>query len=121
MTNTGAKIANLLTKNRPAAPDMTHALKVLGKGSMKAGLEKMGDYFKEEAAKSLVKGRIQGIAIGAGGAFTAVFLYKKVRDYWKDRKEKDETHEKEGEEILAALENTMTEETQGEDDLSAES
>ena len=37
MTNTATQIANLMMNNGKTAADMTHAVKVLGNGSMQQG------------------------------------------------------------------------------------
>ena len=48
MTTTGMQIVDLITDNGKPAPDMTHALKLLGNGSMQAGLTRIGNHFKAE-------------------------------------------------------------------------
>lgn len=103
MTNTGKEIANLMINNEKSASEMTHALSEFGGGSMQKGLARIGKYFTEEsakaAAKGLNRGRIQGGVVGVlitaavGGTIYAV----------TKKKEKDTTHEAEGQTILAAM------------------
>ena len=50
MTNTATQIANLMMNNGKTAADMTHAVKVLGNGSMQQGFARIGSYFTKEAA-----------------------------------------------------------------------
>lgn len=103
MTNTGKQIADLLMDTGKSAPDMTHAVKVLGNGSMQKGFSRIGEYFAEEAssaAKGLTKGRIQGGVAGALGAAAAIggvlYLISK-------KKEKAAKHEAEGQIILQTM------------------
>lgn len=104
MTNTGKQIADLLMDTGESAPDMTHAVKVLGNGSMQKGFSRIGEYFAEEAssaaAKGLTKGRIQGGVAGALGAAAAIvgvlYLISK-------KKEKAAKHEVEGQIILQTM------------------
>lgn len=45
MTNIAREIATLIMSNGKSAADMTHAIKVLGNGSMQEGLTRVASYF----------------------------------------------------------------------------
>lgn len=103
MTNTGKQIAELMMDTGKSAPDMTHAVKILGDGSMQNGFSRIGEYFMEENAiasgKGLFKGRIQGCIAGA----VAVSLLGGITLLVASKKEKKTNHEAEGQEILKAV------------------
>ena len=104
MTNTAMQIANLMMNNGKNAADMTHAVKILGEGSMQRGFARIGEYFSAEVAdataKGLMSGRIQGGIVGILGTATIGGLA-----WWltRDRKAKA-AHETEGRTILRTME-----------------
>lgn len=71
MIETGLQIANLMADDSMSASNMTHALKVLGNGSMHCGFQIIGRYFaseiKEASFQGLKTGRIQGCIGGIAG------------------------------------------------------
>lgn len=83
---------------------MTHAVKILGGGSMQRGFARIGDYFSAEvasaAAKGLICGRIQGVLVGILGTAAVGGL-----SWWlvRDRKAAA-VHEVEGRTILRTIE-----------------
>ena len=103
MSNTGKQIANLMMDTGKSAPDMTHAVKVLGNGSMQKGFSRIGKYFMDEIntanKKGLTKGRIQG---GIAGALGAVALGGAIK-FAIDKKHKHSAHEIEGQKILKEM------------------
>jgi len=112
MTNIAREIATLIMSNGKSAADMTHAIKVLGNGSMQEGLTRVASYFTKEsamiAAKSLSKGRFQGVVIGAVGA-TAVCGGIALAVNYKKRQQKD--HDAEGRKILSTMTDGQSETT----------
>lgn len=109
MTNTGRQIANLMIDNGKTAADMTHAVKVLGNGSMQKGFSRIGVYFSEEvaaaAAKGLTTGRMQGGFVGVLGTAAVCGIIA----YAVNRKKQNEVHETEGRKILCAMEESAPE------------
>lgn len=107
MTNTATQITDLMTGPSKTAPEMTHALKTIGNGSMQRGFSVMGEFFAEAIAeafaKGLSKGRIQGGLIGAIGASgiaaTSFIVSKRVQ-----KKNQKIRHEEKGQRILRAME-----------------
>lgn len=104
MSNTGLQIANLMMDNNKNAADMTHAVKVLGNGSMQRGFFRIGEFFSKEIdlanAAGLRRGRIQGGLVGALGAFCVGGLI-----WWLAQDGEDKTaHEAEGQKILRTME-----------------
>ena len=106
MSNTGKQIANLMMDTGKSAPDMTHAVKVLGNGSMQKGFSRIGKYFMDEIntanKKGPTKGRIQG---GIAGALGAVALGGAIK-FAIDKKHKHSAHEIEGQKILKEMQST---------------
>lgn len=106
MTTTGMQIVYLITNNGKPAPDMTHALKLLGNGSMQAGLTRIGNHFKAEISaafsKGLTKGRIQGSILGILGTIAV----GKTITFTVNMKKKCVAHETEGKDILRTMETT---------------
>lgn len=104
MTTTGMQIVDLITDNGKPAPDMTHALKLLGNGSMQAGLTRIGNHFKAEISaafsKGLTKGRIQGSILGILGTIAV----GKTIALTVNKQKKSAAHETEGKDILRAME-----------------
>ena len=104
MTTTGMQIVDLITDNGKPAPDMTHALKLLGNGSMQAGLTRIGNHFKAEISaafsKGLTKGRIQGSILGILGTIAV----GKTIALTVNKQKKSAAHENEGKDILRAME-----------------
>lgn len=49
MTNTAMQIANLMMSNGKNAANMTHAVKILGGGSMQRGFARIGDFFPKKS------------------------------------------------------------------------
>ena len=100
MTTTGMQIVDLITDNGKPAPDMTHALKLLGNGSMQAGLTRIGNHFKAEISaafsKGLTKGRIQGSILGILGTIAV----GKTIALTVNKQKKSAAHETEGKDIL---------------------
>lgn len=99
MTNVGKQILNLMNDTNKSAPDITHALKVLGNGSMQKGLSRIRDFFRDEVGAAQNKGRIQGVIFGilgtaAFGSLIALNVYNK---------KKKTAHETEGQEIIKVL------------------
>ena len=100
MSNTANQILNLMQSNGKTAPEITHDLKVLGNGSMQAGLQRIGAYFNHEIAiessKALSRGRVEGTLIGIGITAivipTALYLKKKFKEI--------NEHDAEGQKIL---------------------
>ena len=104
MTNTAMQIANLMMSNGKNAADMTHAVKILGGGSMQRGFARIGEYFSAEvagaAAKGLVRGRIQGGIVGIlGTAAVGGLAWWLIRD-----RQAMAAHEAEGRTILHTME-----------------
>lgn len=104
MANTGMQIANLMMSNGKSAADMTHAVKVLGGGSMQRGFARIGEFFSAEVAgataKGLLRGRIQGGIVGVLGTAAVGGLI-----WWFTRaKEAEIAHEAEGQVILHTME-----------------
>ena len=109
MTNTALQIANLMTNNGKTAADMTHAVKILGNGSMQRSFSRIGDFFSSEitvsSARGLRIGRIQGGIAGVlGVAVTYGFIWLLSQD--KEIKALS-IHEKEGRKILQTMESTQ--------------
>ena len=106
MTKTGLQIANLMKDNNMNAADMTHAVKVLGDGSMQKGFFEIGEFFSKEIdlanSASLRKGRIQG---GLAGMFGAVCIGGLIWWFVQDREDVT-AHEEEGKRILQTMENS---------------
>lgn len=107
MTDTGKQILKLMTNDGKSAPEITHAVKVLGNGSMQRGLTYMGEYFKEEiaeaASKGIAKGRIQGGVVGTLITLSlGVLAYQAIR-----KKKKAEVHEASGRKILKTMESSI--------------
>ena len=103
MTNTATQIANLMMNNGKTAADMTHAVKVLGNGSMQQGFARIGSYFTKEtamaAAKGLAKGRIQGGVVGVLGTAAAGGIIA----YFVSKNKQKADHEEEGRKILQVM------------------
>lgn len=107
MTNIGKQITDLLMDTGKSAPDMTHALKDLGNGSMQKGFARIAEFFKEEiataTAKELTKGRIQGSIIGILGTVTfGSFVALAINN-----QKKKAAHKVEGEEILKSMKSNI--------------
>lgn len=105
MSNTGLQIANLMMDNKKSAADMTHAVKLLGNGSMQRGFSRIGEFFSKEIALAnaagLHRGRIQG---GLAGVLGTVCVGGLI--WWLTQDEEDKTaHEADGQTILHAMEN----------------
>ena len=104
MSNTGLQIANLMMDNKKSAADMTHAVKLLGNGSMQRGFSRIGEFFSKEIALAnaagLRRGRIQGGLAGALGAFCIGGLIWWFVQDWDDAT----AHEEEGQRILQTME-----------------
>ncbi len=98
MIETGLQITELMTNNGMSAPEMTHALKILGNGSMQQGFIRMGAFFSEEIKEAswqgLTTGRIQGCLLGAAGTVlvggVSLYIYNKVNKRKKLEKEEHE-------------------------------
>lgn len=107
MTTTGMQIVDLITDNGKPAPDMTHALKLLGNGSMQAGLTRIGNHFNAEISaafsKGLTKGRIQGSILGILGILGTIAVGKTIA-LTVNKQKKSAAHETEGKDILMAME-----------------
>lgn len=99
MTNTAKEIANLMMNNGKSASEMTHALSDLGGGSMQNGFAHIWEFFTEEAANELSRGRIQG---GIVGALVAAAVGSTIYAVSK-KKEKKAAHEAQGQTILNAM------------------
>lgn len=103
MTNTGRQITNLMMDTGKSAADMTHAVKVLGNGSMQQGFSRIGAFFSEEvataAANGLATGRVQGGIAGMLGTAAVGGIIAFVIN----RKRKKDAHEAEGKIILQAM------------------
>ena len=104
MANTAMQIANLMMSNGKNAADMTHAVKILGGGSMQRGFARIGEFFSAEvacaAAKGLARGRIQGGIVGILGTAAVGGLA-----WWLTRGRKaEDAHEAEGRTILHTME-----------------
>lgn len=95
MNNTGEEILEILTPSGKSAPEITHALKFIGNGSMEAGLSKIGDYFQKEVKNGTMKGAI-------GGVIGGVILMKTV-ELVKKKIDESKNHKEEGEVILKGL------------------
>ncbi len=110
MTETGKQIAELMADSGKSAADMTHAMKVLGNGSMQQGFARIAMYFSEEEAmaeaKGLARGRIEGgVAVGIG-----LTLLGLISAIIKRHRKKKMKHEAEGQIILSALETEVADE-----------
>ena len=112
MTNTATQIANLMMNNGKTAADMTHAVKVLGNGSMQQGFARIGSYFTKEAAiaaaKGLAKGRIQGGVVGVIGTVAAGGIIA----YFVNKNKQKADHEEEGRKILQGMEEKASEDVE---------
>lgn len=95
MDNTGKEILEILTPSGKSAPEITHALKFIGNGSMEAGLSKIGDYFQKEVKNGTMKGAIGGVIGGAILIKTVELVKKKI--------DENKKHKEEGEVILKGL------------------
>ena len=97
------QIANLMMSNGKNAADMTHAVKILGGGSMQRGFARIGEYFSAEVAdaatKGLMRGRIQGGLVGILGTAAIGGLA-----WWLARDRQAAAHEAEGRTILNTME-----------------
>ncbi len=104
MTSTATQIANLMMNNGKTAADMTHAVKVLGNGSMQQGFARIGAYFTKEAAiaaaRGLTKRRIQGSVVGVLGSAAVGGIIA----YFVNKNKKKADHEEEGRRILHVME-----------------
>jgi len=80
---------------------MTHALKNLGNGNMQNGIARIAEYFTKEGIKS---GTIRGVFLGAGGIAVLIALINLIKKAIK----KNQKHKLEGEAILKALEDGIT-------------
>lgn len=92
MNDTKKQILELLSSRGKSAPEMTHALKFIGNGSMEAGLARISDYFSKEVKLGTMKG-----ALGATLVIAIIALVKK-------KVEENRKHNEEGEAILKGLE-----------------
>lgn len=109
MTSIVIQISNLMMDTGKSAADMTHAVKVLGNGSMQKGFYRIGEFFSEEIklanAKGLYIGRIQGGIVGVIGTVAIGGIIVTVIN----NKHKKEIHEMEGQIILQTMkENAST-------------
>lgn len=104
MTNKGKQIAELLKSNGKSAPEMTHALKFIGDGSMEKGLKRIGTYFEQEVKKGKLEGAVGGAAIMALAIGLGALVKKKI--------DEDKKHKEEGEAILKGLEQGLSEYTE---------
>lgn len=113
MESIATQIANILASENLSAPEMTHALKVLGDGDMLRGLKDIVIYFRKENAIAeslgLKKGRFQGVIIGLATAVACYGLYRifKPSKNSKADLETIESHELEGERILSVLKSSI--------------
>jgi len=100
------EILNLLAKNGKSAPEFTHALKVLGDGSMQQGVERLSKYYLEDLAlqksHSLRTGWVQG---GIAGIVLTALTLASVAAI-KHNKERQLKHAIEAEQIQDALAST---------------
>lgn len=101
MSNEGKQIAELLKSSGKSAPEMTHALKFIGDGSMENGLKRIGIYFEQEVKKGRLEGAVGGAAIMAVVIGLGVLVKRKI--------EEDKKHKEEGEAILKGLEQGLSE------------
>lgn len=103
MTSTGRQITNLMMDTGKSAADMTHAVKVLGNGSMQQGFSRIGAFFSEEvataAAKGLTTGRVQGGIVGMLGTAAVGGIIA----FAVSKKRKKDAHEAEGQIILQTM------------------
>lgn len=114
MIKTSLQIANLMSNSDLSAAEMTHNLKILGNGNMQNGFKRIGCYFSKEIMEAAINGvkigRRQGFILGASSAI----VIGGVSVYIINKKRKDESLEKEGQEIL----NTMQQKTLSDDNKS---
>ena len=119
MTSEGRQIANLMMDTGKSAADMTHAVKILGDGSMQKGFARIGEFFSKEVAMETAKGRatgrIQGGVAGILGVLAIEGIIAGIIAYANHRKEKKAEHSAEGQIILKTLET----ETASESSISA--
>ncbi len=108
MAKIGEMIANITKMNDKAAPDITHALAVIGNGSMAEGLEKIVNVTKETAK---AEGRRIGIIQGAGivlSIWGAMSVEKALARKWRDTQKKRKALEAEEQAILSVMESTIS-------------
>lgn len=108
MTKIGEQLTDLMVNQGKTAPEITHALKILGNGNMQHGFSRIGEFFSEEinnaSLKGLFKGRIQGGIAGALGTITLGGLISLIIN----KRKQSASHETEGQEILKALKTIPT-------------
>lgn len=102
MTNTGKQIANLMIDTGKSGAEMSHAVKVLGNGSMQRGFARIGEYYTAENAIALSKGRLQGgvIVLGVLGTIGAI-------KYSIDKYKSSHAHINEGKIIFDTINNSQ--------------
>ena len=102
--DTISKITELLSESCKSGPDMTHALKTVGDGSMKKGIGIIKDYFIESGVKQgNASGMLKGTLLGTGVTLSVVGLIVLIN---KAKSGNDE-HKKKGEDIIKKLEESV--------------
>ena len=92
MSDVAYKIKEVLSETCKSAPEMTHALKIVGDGDMKTGIMIIANYFEK---RGLNKGRLQGVA----GTLTVVGLVGIITKVIDSNRKNDE----EGKQIIQKL------------------
>ncbi len=106
MTETGNAVKSLIFESGKTSPEMTHDLKVLGKGNMQNGIKQLASFFLDEGRQSgyhlgerngVIKGVAGTLFIGSliAGGYYIVDRYRISKIIKK--------HEKEGKKILHVM------------------
>ena len=102
-------VEELISTNGKAAPDMTHALKVMGDGDMQNGVKRFANYFLEEGKeRGFVAGEKSGIMKGAVitvSILSLVHIGKNILD----RNATHKKHQIDGKIILEGLKQSVSE------------
>ncbi len=104
------QIVGLIQSKGKSADKMTSAFKFIGNGSMEEGIKRFAKFFSDSGySKGEHVGIIKGIS-GTLGGITAAFLIYQLVQYIRQQIQKQKELEKEGKEIIAALESIPDEE-----------
>lgn len=109
MNNVEKQILNLINSTGKSVTKMSNPLKIIGDGSMEKGIKKIADYMLNTG---LMKGRVQGVVGTITITGIALIIGKLIKDYIKEKK----LHKEEGEAILKALEDGLSDEINETDD-----
>lgn len=105
MDKIGEQILDLVQSKGKSADKITSAFKFIGKGSMEAGINRLAKFYSDSGYS---KGQQSGIIKGVGGtlgSITILVLAYQLVQYIKQYIQNQKELEKEGQDIIAALEN----------------